>query len=284
MNLSINSKIYRIKISDTDINVTVDDSYSYPNRFTSSSPISPLKMMHNHAIYEFFFVGDEGLTVFSDNGSKEYKNCIVCIPPLFNHFSTRKSDYRILFSFNSPYNKKTDFSRFMNKLQKTDKPTELKSDENLMFLVNQFSQLTDSHSSVSEEAATCALKLIFYYVFDLNSDIKEKTTADISNSSYLIKIDSLLYDFQKDIKLTTIADVLGLSTKQTSRIIRKNYKMSLSELMKEKRLRTACILLTQSSMPISDIVEYINFPSESSFYSQFKKHYGCTPLAYRKSH
>ena len=104
-----------------------------------------------------------------------------------------------------------------------------------------------------------------------------------THDSYLVTIDKVLNDYQQKIDLKALAKELNLSTKQASRIIRKNYKTTLSDLLTKKRLSVACSLLTNSNMPIIDIVEYINFPSESYFYSQFKKLYNCTPLQYRKT-
>ena len=51
----------------------------------------------------------------------------------------------------------------------------------------------------------------------------------------------------------------------------------------ERRLSVAASLLKNTDMSIAQIVEYINFPSESYFYARFKKAYGITPASYRKN-
>lgn len=52
--------------------------------------------------------------------------------------------------------------------------------------------------------------------------------------------------------------------------------------MIEKRLSVATELLLRSDKTIQEIVEYVNFPSERYFYSQFKKAFNCTPYKYKK--
>lgn len=276
------SKIYKFKLSTLNITVTIDDSYSgmIPGRDSNEFPA--FETLHNHALYELFFVGDEPLTIFTEDGMTEYKNCFICIPPLLDHYSVRYEDYRILFSFQQHGNIHNDFSDFIYRSFSTDKLFCGAINQSLTFYIKEFSKLIYSQDALADESAISVLKLIFHNIYNSNTTPQIPKTQTV-NDSYLIKIDAAVSDFKKDITLQSVADILGLSTKQTSRIIRKYYNATLSELVMKMRLRAACKLLSGSDMSISDIVEYINFPSESYFYSQFKKAYGSTPLKYRKS-
>ena len=60
------------------------------------------------------------------------------------------------------------------------------------------------------------------------------------------------------------------------------FKKPLSALITEKRLAVAEELLVNTDMPISKIVEAVNFRSENYFYLCFKSAFGTTPLSYRK--
>ncbi len=276
------SKMYKFKLSNLNLTVTIDDSYSRLTSNKNSNESPAFETLHNHALHELFFVGDEPLTIFTEDGATEYKNCFVCIPPLLNHYSVRYDDYRILFSFQQHGNAHNDFSDFICRSFSTDKPFCGAINQSLTFYIKDFSKLIYSQDALADESAISVLKLIFYNIYNINTTSQIPKTQTV-NDSYLIKIDAAVSDFKKDITLQSVADILGLSTKQTSRIIRKYYNATLSELVIKMRLRAACKLLSGSDMSISDIVEYINFPSESYFYSQFKKAYGSTPLKYRKS-
>jgi len=275
------SKIYKLKIADLSLTVTIDSSFTGRESHFESMSSAEKCGVHRHAVHELFFVGEKPLVVLNENAMLEYKNCLVCIPPLFAHNSIRNGDYRILISCNGISCKANSFAEFVWKLLSADEPTSVTISSAVLFYCNELAGMMDNPDTLSSEMAEAVLKLIFYNVYKCNSVIR-KETAIQQNDSYLITIDSELNSYQNNINLQTVADALNLSAKQTSRIIRKNYKTTLSELVMTKRLGVACALLASSDMSIADIVEHINFQSESYFYAQFKKRYGCTPLKYRK--
>ena len=275
------SKIYKLKIADLSLTVTIDSSFMGRESHFESMSSAEKCGVHRHAVHELFFVGEKPLVVLNENAMLEYKNCLVCIPPLFAHNSIRNGDYRILISCNGISCKANSFAEFVWKLLSADEPTSVTISSAVLFYCNELAGMMDNPDTLSSEMAEAVLKLIFYNVYKCNSVIG-KEPAIQQNDSYLITIDSELNSYQNNINLRTVADALNLSAKQTSRIIRKNYNTTLSELVMTKRLGVACALLASSDMPIADIVEHINFQSESYFYAQFKKRYGCTPLKYRK--
>ena len=88
--------------------------------------------------------------------------------------------------------------------------------------------------------------------------------------------------YTEDIKLATIAKELFLSERQVARIIKKAYNCSLSTWIINKKLSVASDLLKNSNKSIAEIIEELNFKTESYFFMLFKQLYGCTPLTYRK--
>jgi AraC-like DNA-binding protein len=276
------SKTYKFKISDMEITATIDNSFVKASAQHLSTAGEAAKNMHCHTLHEMFFVKETPLVVLTEDKPLEFKNCVVCIPPMFIHNSIRHDDLRLLFSYKATEKTSCDFTAFWNSLFCAPSPRSVNINDLLRACFEQLSDLVHESDRLSDEMITSVLKLIFYNIYSCNASIpkSEKTEA---RDSYLITIESVLVEYQKNISLQSMADTLNLSTKQTSRIIRKNYKCTLSELLAKKRLGVACALLANSDMAVADIVEYINFPSESCFYHQFKKAYGCTPLKYRKS-
>ena len=274
------SKIYKFKIADVKINVIVDDYY------TINLPEKKIDFnwaqdnLHYHAIHEMFFVNDSTLTVFTNDKTYEYNNCIVCIPPFFKHRTYGKNVHKIFFSVGGYEKASSDFLSFINNLISNELPFELSPDSSVDFLINQMELLLDNNSSINTEMISSLFKLIFCYLYNFN----HKNTDNViykGNESYLIKIDAIINNYQYDINLKTVANELCLSTKQTSRIIKKHFKKSLSDLVTEKRLEVASNMLRYSDKSISQIVEHINFTSETYFYHQFKKYYNCTPTEYK---
>lgn len=274
------SKIHKFKISDVKINVIVDDYY------TIDSPKREIDFnwaqdnLHYHAVHELFFVNDDVLTVYTSNDTYEYKNCIVCIPPFFKHRTYGKNVHKIFFSVDILEKSPSDFISFIYNLTSKDSPFDLITDTSVNFLINQIEILLSNNNSISNEMTSSLFKLVFCYLYNNNHQNSDSVTYK-GNESYLIKIDAIINNYQNEIDLKTVANELCLSTKQASRIIKKYFKKSLSDLVTEKRLEVACSLLRHSEKSISQIVEHINFSSETYFYYQFKKHYNCTPSEYK---
>lgn len=198
------------------------------------------------------------------------------------HNSIRCNDYRILFSYVAPNERKNEIYDFFEKVFSTNEPFTLKSNEMQYLYLKEITKYIRDSSPISNEIVSSLLKLIFLDIYNCNA-VTNKNSSDPRQNSYFITIDSIIQNYQNEINLKVVADALHLSIKQASRVIRKHYKTSLSSLINQKRLMAACTLLESTDMAISDIVEYVNFPSDSYFYAQFKKRFGCTPLKYRKN-
>ena len=66
-----------------------------------------------------------------------------------------------------------------------------------------------------------------------------------------------------------------------SRILKRETGKNFKELLQTKRLERACLLLTRSGAPISDIAESVGYDNTSFFHRLFRKTYGCSPREYR---
>ena len=274
------SKTYKFKISNIKFTVNIDHWRS-GEALTETPSRNAIKSLHYHAVHELFLVADTPLRVHTADDSFEFTNCFVCIPPFFKHYSHGKSRNRLLFTFEKLDNKHTPFSDFCESFFMADAPFMAHLNDSIDFCRNEFAELFKNNNDLCDDIGSAVLKLIFYNIYERNASSQDNVLPS-TNDSYLIKIDALVNDFQKDVTLQTVADALCLSTKQASRIIKKNYKKNLSDMLTEKRLEVAAALLTETDDPVSKIVSDVNFSSESYFYFQFKKMYGCTPVEYKK--
>ena len=83
--------------------------------------------------------------------------------------------------------------------------------------------------------------------------------------------------------LTEAAEMLGLSAPYLSRICSRIFAQNFKELVMEERFHAACALLTNSAMPVGEIILRVGYENSSYFHKEFKKRYGTTPKEYRKS-
>lgn len=84
------------------------------------------------------------------------------------------------------------------------------------------------------------------------------------------------------ITLERMADIIGLSHRQTQRFIEKCYDKSFSEKKLEARMAAAKTLLSNSQLSITEISDKIGYSSIEHFSNTFKKYHGVSPRAYRR--
>ena len=276
------SVILKMSIGNLSFTATIGDGFlkSYPLELAHSTE----KNTHFHPLYEFFFVTDEPLILECEDKEYSFQNCAFLIPPFVQHTVKRRTN---AYCFLVEYKSKpvTDDNAYTDISSLFAKPlTPLKVDH---FSFECLSSLTSAHNLsqfLAEERAKALLKLIFISLYENNvSDISAQKSTAIND--YCIVIDYFIYQhYTENITLSTIAEALHLSVKQTSRIIRKRYHASLSDLLNEKRLNVAAHLLESSDQPITQIASRLFYRSENYFFRLFKSKYGLSPLAYRKKH
>jgi len=87
--------------------------------------------------------------------------------------------------------------------------------------------------------------------------------------------------FAKNLSVSELADIVGISQFHFIRIFRKETGFTPHEYLVNTRIATAQYLLINTTLSIKDICYNTGFSSESVFCSAFKKHQGMTPTQYR---
>ena len=76
---------------------------------------------------------------------------------------------------------------------------------------------------------------------------------------------------------------MGCDLYWLSREIKKRIGKTYKELLQTKRMSQAAYLLTNTRIPVSDIIEKVGYDNYSYFYRRFKERYGVSPGEYRDS-
>jgi AraC family transcriptional regulator of adaptative response / DNA-3-methyladenine glycosylase II len=94
------------------------------------------------------------------------------------------------------------------------------------------------------------------------------------------------YDPEADgeFSLQGLAGRLGLSTRQTARLVRGESGHSFRELKAAARLERARKLLASSDLSILQVALRAGWNSSSQFHEAFRNHVGVTPARYRATH
>ena len=274
-------KTYKININDLKIIIYLDSTFKTKNVNSNNSIINDAKKIHFHLEHEIFFLTSGLLNIFHNDAFSTYNNGIIIIPSLTPHFSnSMQNNYRILIKFE---NEKSRLFEQIIKFFQPDQISKLPINENITLYLTQLDNALNQKNTPHEQIISL-ITLIFIQLFDLLK-VEYKKEKDTDSNHYLHIIDKIINtDFDKNINMHYLSEKLFLSTRQIARIIKKNYNCSLSQLLVQKKLSVACLILTKTNLTISKIISYINFETPNYFYTLFKKTYGLTPLQYRKKY
>ena len=232
---------------------------------------------HTHFTYEVFFVTNGSLRLISENGTTEYERSAVIVPPKLGYYSVpdREGSYCLLFSFDK---KSSEYETILG----SDIITVPLTDESV-FYIKKAAQKLDCGSIGEERDAELLITLLFNELFrELFPDLYNKDALH-SLQKHISAIEAYVNEnIRSEITLADISKCVYLSQRQVSRIIAKEYGVSLPKLVSDKRLAAAEILLRTTDMSVSQVAERVGIVSVNYFYTLFKSKYGISPLQYRK--
>lgn len=115
------------------------------------------------------------------------------------------------------------------------------------------------------------------------TSVTESPTIEPSpaDRNYLIIEECFLYENQ-DLTLKTLASRLGLSQRQTERLLQKHYGKTFLQKKFEAKMSEALVLLKDPSNSITDISIQLGYSSVEHFSAAFRNYYGISPREHRK--
>lgn len=90
--------------------------------------------------------------------------------------------------------------------------------------------------------------------------------------------------YREEIRLSTVADIAGMSDSSFSRFFKLHTGRNLSDYIIDLRLGHACRLLVDSSDSIAEIGYHCGFNNLSNFNRIFRKRKGCSPSEFRENY
>ena len=286
MNKTYNAS-YKFSFGEISFQVDIDETLS-SEVIKKDFPVTKAKVLHDHPFYELFFVFDDEMEIVFEKETKKFKNSIVCLSPNTKHYTVRSSDYRILVSYNTKHEAKSGFEGFITHFFGNESVRHIPTVSSGLsaYLKELCNIFYNQKSELDREAIISLLKCILHNIYSLYTDNGSiNNQGYFTNESRYIIISSLITGCTtsgNEITISTLADALCLSKKQTSRLISKYYGKSLTEIITDEKLKYAAYLLKHTDFSIYDIAFESNFHSYSYFCRRFKEKFGCLPLNYRK--
>lgn len=138
----------------------------------------------------------------------------------------------------------------------------------------------------------CSSEIIDSYLIVLFSELIRSANSQTDHISLhsregnVTLIDFLHYieEHYNDCTLTSMASHFGFHPNYLTSLLKKGTSKSFKDLLQLQRLNRAALYLSNSDMPIPDIVEEVGYSSVTFFYKKFKEIFGETPSSYRRKH
>lgn len=105
--------------------------------------------------------------------------------------------------------------------------------------------------------------------------------SNLVDSKYIIIEESFLYEY-KNLTLETLSARLGLSPRQTERLLKEHYDKTFLQKKSEAKMSAALLLLADKSNSITQIANQLGYSSVEHFSTAFKRYYQKSARAYRK--
>lgn len=109
-------------------------------------------------------------------------------------------------------------------------------------------------------------------------------TSNSADYSRFDKVYQYMIDnFQKDVNLKTVSEIIGMTPTSFCRYFKKRTKKTFQTVLNEFRIGHACKLLIEGKMNISGVAYESGFNNISNFNEQFRKIRGISPSHYIKN-
>ncbi len=277
---------FHIEVNGISIKVfKVGASPRIPSRSNDPNDPEVMRGVHTHFTYEVFFITSDRLKLVTEEYSKFYERSILIISPKIKHYSVPGNDecYCLLFSFEAS-NRSAEKTVSAIKERLADGVCELPLSDELAFYIKTLSAKSVMATEEAERDASLLTELIFNGIMrKLAPRDRNEAHKSMGNYEHIGAIEAFInQNIHEKITLSDVAKSVYLSTKQIARIIEREYGCGFTELITEKRLASAEMLIKNTDMKISEIAERTFYGTEAYFYTMFKKRYGMSPLQYRK--
>ena len=275
----------KLDLGDLRISAALfDQAFSINGVYGSRWSMARLESAHQHSTFELFIVTDGEISIITEQETLTCSNGLVIIPPFVNHYTVLEGADGCGMAFTLEPPAKLPNARFeaIRGALSHGITTLPLSDDERFYTAHLFECFRED---IPTEINRHLLSLLFFEV--LSRIAPQGSDAEPPAEKYGTYINTVeVYissHYNESITLADLSAELYLCTKQISRIIRRAYHCSLSELVNRKRLAVACMLLKYTNLPISEISANVGYSHENYFFTLFRRTYGISPRAYRKN-
>ena len=124
--------------------------------------------------------------------------------------------------------------------------------------------------------------LLFIHL--LNNIEKMETGGNAYHQEFEVTVLNYIETNYRDGSLSELSELMGYSVYWLSHEIKKRTGKTYKELVQTKRMNQAAYLLTNSRVPVAEIIQKIGYDNTSYFHRKFKERFGVSPKEFREIH
>jgi AraC-like DNA-binding protein len=125
---------------------------------------------------------------------------------------------------------------------------------------------------------------ILFLIQNLITDAKGRSALELPEATEDVG-DIILYlhtNYNRKITIEELTEVFHINRTTLSEKFRSSIGTSIIEYLVKLRIKVASMMLRDTLLPISEILDRVGFNDSVHFIRMFKKHMGCTPSEYRE--
>lgn len=237
----------------------------------------------------FFCVQDQHTLGYKELPDLEKRNLDISTESL-NEYSSKLTGYLLSFNRNKIAETLYDLEDYLYHVRNDIKTVKL-------FLTDLYFQIKESANRIYNSGTipfptnTQVMNYIenchyLYEIIRFLSEQLEQIIQATGNPNRDTILDDVLYyidhNYQKNLKLETIAPLFGYSSGYLGKIFSKTVGENFVSYLDRKRIEHAKILLEQNNLKVYEIAEQVGYCNVDYFHKKFKKFEKISPAEYRK--
>ena len=150
-------------------------------------------------------------------------------------------------------------------------------------ILSLFRELEHRYTGYKLQAQALLSQMIVCLVrgYEQHRNVSGGTALPPAKAKSILIEEYFLYEYQS-LSLETLADRLGLGTRQTQRLLLEYYGKTFQQKKAEARMSAAAILLEDRERSITSVASLLGYSSLEHFSSAFRSYYRMSPREYRK--
>jgi len=274
-----------LQIADMEIRTILDSA------FAGEFMLTPV--LHSHPFYELQCVLDgEYFIGFSNGSALPMKTHSLCIlpPGLYHRTYTETSPVRKLavqFDYHrTHFIKDSIYKTFHRALSAVKVPIIIEGADVCELMEKIRGELRTRAVAAEEMRQSLMCEMYITVLRRLRAENSNESPSEEADSREIryMQIEAFFAaHYNHPITAYNLAEEIGLSRRQTDRIVAEIYGMTFREKLIELRMTQAIHLLTTTDLPVETVAEQIGYRSLSGFFVAFRSRFGTGASEYRRS-